>query len=327
MCDVIRARLKQFAPVLSVNMSLLRTGLTLALGAGVGAGLSALLRPTEERLIPDSLLSMCPVLPVPSVQAAELKVSAGPGPGSGPVALMKYGFPSLSHIKTRQSYVAAYDPRTRLPLWVLERLDSTCISGQSDRSKSQFREDPSVHEFHRATNADFRGSGFDRGHMAAAANHKWSQSAMDDTFLLTNIVPQDPDLNQRVWNRLEQMCRSLTKRHGSVFVVTGPLFLPRPQPDGRLYVTYPVLGHNHVAVPTHFFKVLILELPDGQGVELRSYVMPNRPIPEQTPLEHFLVPIETVERASGLLFVQNIQRATKSIRTVHHQNLPQIKDH
>ncbi|KAJ0069071.1 hypothetical protein NL108_017343, partial [Boleophthalmus pectinirostris] len=111
-----------------------------------------------------------------------------------------------------------------------------------------------VHEFHRATNADFKGSGFDRGHMAAAANHKWSQSAMDDTFLLTNVAPQDPDLNQNLWNRLEQMCRALTKRHGVVFVVTGPLFLPRPQSDGRLHVSYPVLGRNHVAVPTHFFK-------------------------------------------------------------------------
>ncbi|XP_072289895.1 endonuclease G, mitochondrial isoform X2 [Eucyclogobius newberryi] len=312
-------------------MSVLRTGLTLVLGAGVGAGLSGLMRPSEEHLSPDSLLSVCPVLPVPSVQAAELKVPGsgplvpvpgpGPGPSPGPssgstVALMKYGFPSLSNMKTRQSYVAAYDPRTRLPMWVLEKLDSTCISGQSDRRRSEFRADPSVHEFHRATNADFRGSGYDRGHMAAAANHKWNQNAMDETFLLSNVAPQNPELNQRVWNRLEQMCRALTKHYRSVFVCTGPLFLPRPDSDGRLHVTYRVLGQNHVAVPTHFFKVLILELPEGQGVELQSYVMPNRPITEQTPLEHFLVPIETVERASGLLFVQNIQRATKNIRNV-----------
>ncbi|KAK7933678.1 hypothetical protein WMY93_004574 [Mugilogobius chulae] len=266
-------------------MSALRTGLTLVLGAGLGAGFSGLLRlrgPSEERLDPDTLLRDCPVLPslvpglvpglVPSVQAAEIK-----------------------------------------------RLDTSCVSGQSDRRKSEFREDPSVHEFHRATNADFRGSGYDRGHMAAAANHKWSQNAMDDTFLLSNIVPQDPDLNRCLWNRLEQMCRSLTKNHRSVFVCSGPLFLPRPDSNGRLHVSYPVLGRNHVAVPTHFFKVLILELPDGQGVELRSYVMPNRPIPEQTPLEHFLVPIETVERASGLLFVQNIQRATKNSGVCLHK--------
>lgn len=49
---------------------------------------------------------------------------------------------------------------------------------------------PSVHVFHRATNADYRGSGFDRGHLAAAANHKWSQKAMEDTFYLSNVAPQ-----------------------------------------------------------------------------------------------------------------------------------------
>uniref|UniRef100_A0A8C6U9F9 Endonuclease n=1 Tax=Neogobius melanostomus TaxID=47308 RepID=A0A8C6U9F9_9GOBI len=262
----------------------------------------------------------------PGRPSPQVPDSSPSGPASS-VALMKYGFPSLSNIKTRQSYVAAYDPRTRLPVWVLERLDSASISGQSDRRKAEFREDPSVHEFHRATNADFKGSGFDRGHMAAAANHKWSQSAMDDTFLLSNITPQNPDLNQHMWNRLEQMCRSLTKQYRGVFVCTGPLFLPQRQTDGRLYVSYQVLGKNHVAVPTHFFKVVILELSDGQGVELRSYVMPNRPIPEQTPLEHFLVPIETVERASGLLFVSNIMRLTKNIRTIGLRNLPQILDH
>lgn len=48
----------------------------------------------------------------------------------------------------------------------------------------------SIHMFHRSTNADFRGSGFDRGHLAAAANHKWSQKAMDDTFYLSNVAPQ-----------------------------------------------------------------------------------------------------------------------------------------
>lgn len=48
----------------------------------------------------------------------------------------------------------------------------------------------SVHVFHRATNADYRGSGFDRGHLAAAANHKWSQKAMEDTFYLSNVAPQ-----------------------------------------------------------------------------------------------------------------------------------------
>ncbi|XP_054629768.1 endonuclease G, mitochondrial isoform X2 [Dunckerocampus dactyliophorus] len=236
-------------------------------------------------------------------------------PGSSG-ALMKYGFPSLSNVRTRESYVSSYDPRTRTPSWVIERLSGASLSGTADRKLCDFKEDDSVHVFHRATNTDYRGSGLDRGHMAAAANHKWSQKAMDDTFYLSNVVPQNPHLNQNAWNNLEKLCRSLTKSYTNVYVCTGPLYLPRQEANGKLYVRYQVVGRNHVAVPTHFFKVLILERAEGEGVELRSYVLPNEPVDEKIPLERFLVPIESIERASGLLFVPNIMKRSGSLRAI-----------
>ncbi|CAI5682521.1 unnamed protein product [Oreochromis niloticus] len=281
-----------------------RTGATLVLGAGLGAAASRLLSAGGRREEGGAgLMSRVPVIPVPevpTVQASELQVSPG---SSG--AVMKYGFPSLGNIKTRESYVTSYDARTRTASWVIERLNPASLSGLSDRKYCEFKEDDSVHVFHRATNADYKGSGFDRGHLAAAANHKWSQKAMDDTFYLSNVAPQNPHLNQNTWNNLEKLCRSLTKRYLNVYVCTGPLYLPRQEADGKLYVRYQVIGRNHIAVPTHFFKQA-----DGKGVELRSYVLPNEPISEQVPLERFLVPIETIERASGLLFVPNIMKRT-----------------
>uniref|UniRef100_A0A1A8VA13 Endonuclease n=1 Tax=Nothobranchius furzeri TaxID=105023 RepID=A0A1A8VA13_NOTFU len=291
-------------------------GVTFLSGAGVGAFLSHLWRNRcgkEEEDRP-GLLSRVPVIPVPglpAVQASELTVSPG---GSG--AVMKYGFPSLANIKTRESYITSYDPRTRTASWVIERLNPTSLTGPSNRKFCDFKEDDSVHIFHRATNDDYRGSGFDRGHLAAAANHKWSQKAMDDTFYLSNVAPQNPNLNQNTWNNLEKLCRSLTKRYLNVYVCTGPLYLPSKEDDGKLYVRYQVIGQNHVAVPTHFFKVLILEQADGRGVELRSYVLPNQPIDDKVPLERFLVPIETIERASGLLFVPNIMKRTSSLQAI-----------
>ncbi|XP_045890904.1 endonuclease G, mitochondrial [Micropterus dolomieu] len=293
---------------------LCRTGATLLFGAGIGASASRLLSSRggeEEEEDRPALLSRVPVIPVPRVQASELTVTPG---GTG--AVMKYGFPSLANIKTRESYVTSYDPRTRTASWVIERLNPASLTGPSDRKRCDFKEDDSVHMFHRATSADYRGSGFDRGHLAAAANHKWSQKAMEDTFYLSNVAPQNPHLNQNAWNNLEKLCRSLTKRYLNVYVCTGPLYLPRQEDDGKLYVRYQVLGRNHVAVPTHFFKVLILEQADGRGVELRSYVLPNEPIDEKVPLERFLVPIETIERASGLLFVPNIMKRTGSLQAI-----------
>ncbi|XP_056157884.1 endonuclease G, mitochondrial [Lampris incognitus] len=231
-------------------------------------------------------------------------------------AVMKYGFPSLVNIKTRESYVTSYDPRTRTASWVIEQLSPASLTGSSDRKYSDFKEDESVHVYHRATNADYRKSGFDRGHLAAAANHKWSQKAMDDTFYLSNVSPQNPHLNQNAWNNLEKFSRSLVKHYANVYVCTGPLYLPRPEADGKLYVRYQVIGQNHVAVPTHFFKVLILERAGGGGVELQSYIFPNAPVDEKITLDRFLVPIESIERASGLLFVPNIMKRTSGLQAI-----------
>ncbi|XP_009683356.2 endonuclease G, mitochondrial [Struthio camelus] len=286
-------------------------GASLALGAGLGAALTARGQRGEAGG-GTGLLGRLPVVPA-------LAAAAGPPPpqpaGSGRAELAKYGLPGLAQVRSRESYVLCYDPRSRSALWVIEQLNRDTLSGASDRAACDFQEDDSVHEYHRATNADYRGSGFDRGHLAAAANHKWSQKAMRDTFYLSNVAPQVPHLNQNAWNNLEKYCRSLARKNKNVYVCTGPLFLPRMEADGKMYVKYQVIGKNNVAVPTHFFKVLILEKESGE-IELRSYVMPNSPVDENIPLERFLVPIESIERASGLLFVPNILKRTNNLKAI-----------
>lgn len=105
----------------------------------------------------------------------------------------------------------------------------------------------------------------------------------------------------------------LVSNHASWPRVPGSFH--RTEADGKSYVKYQVIGKNHVAVPTHFFKVLILEATGGQ-IELRSYVMPNAPVDETIPLERFLVPIESIERASGLLFVPNILARAGNLKAI-----------
>ncbi|XP_065104442.1 endonuclease G, mitochondrial-like [Paramisgurnus dabryanus] len=296
----------------------LLSGVSLAVGIGVGAALTrAGDRHNKAQDTSNGLLDRIPIIPIPSVDAATEITQPGQIAVNKSTAVTKYGLPSLSNIKSRESYVISYDPRNRTAAWVIEQLNAETLTGTSDRTLSEFKEDDSVHVYHRSSNEDYKGSGFDRGHLAAAANHKWSQKAMDDTFYLSNVSPQNPHLNQHAWVNLEKYCRSLIKDHHyhNVFVCTGPLYLPQQEPDGKMYVKYQVLGQNHVAVPTHFFKVLILEKP-GDDVELRSYVMANMPIDEKIPLERFLVPIESIERASGLLFVPNIMKRTSSLKAI-----------
>lgn len=142
---------------------------------------------------------------------------------------------------------------------------------------------------YRSLNSDYKGSGFDRGHLAAAGNHKSDQKYCEQTFYLTNMAPQvGSGFNRDSWNRLEKYVRKLTKTYKNVYVCTGPLYLPKKEADGKSYVKYQVIGNNSVAVPTHFYKVVVGESSDG-GLELESYVMPNQVIDDKTPLTVFQV--------------------------------------
>ena len=144
--------------------------------------------------------------------------------------IMKYGFPGLDNIRTFEDYVVSYDRKNRNPHWVFEHLTRDRLQPGENvkREGSTFFEDKSMHEFFRATNDDYKKSGYDRGHLAAAANHRYSQSAMDQTFVLTNIAPQvGKGFNRDAWNTLEKFVRHLTKTYINVYVCSGPLYLPR----------------------------------------------------------------------------------------------------
>lgn len=175
-----------------------------------------------------------------------------------------------------------------------------------DRRHSIFAEDHSIPEKFRAKLVDYQRSGYDRGHQVPAADAKWTQEAMDATFALSNMCPQVGDgFNRDYWAHFEDFCRRLTSFYPSVRIVTGPLYLPkRDAGDGKWKVSYEVIGHPpNVAVPTHFYKVIFAE--DGKtggNVSLGAFVLPNAIIPNDKDLKDFEVPIEAVERASGLEF-------------------------
>ncbi|RUS20084.1 hypothetical protein BC937DRAFT_86399 [Endogone sp. FLAS-F59071] len=221
--------------------------------------------------------------------------------------IMPYGFPGpVSDILYRSAYVASYNRRDRNPNWVAEHLTNS-TGGGGDRGKSQFKEDESIPPQFRARLLDYFKSGFDRGHMAPAADVTGGQEAMDETFYLTNIAPQVGEgFNRDYWAHFESFCRRLTKTFPDVYILTGPLYLPRQDPvDHKWYVRYQVIGNPpNVAVPTHFYKV-ILAVRDGQ-YSLAAFVLPNARISNDTPLEQFQVPLDAVERAAGMVFFDKV---------------------
>lgn len=250
-------------------------------------------------------------LPLPSVSAAtSMSKPALALPPNRTSEIMQYGYPGLDNVKSFDNFVVSYDRRNRNPNWVFEHLKPEHVTKNSDtdRKKCDFIEDSTIHKYFRATNKDFKNSGFDRGHLAAAANHRHSQNAMGQTFYLSNISPQvGKGFNRNIWNDLEKYIRAIARKSRNVYVCTGPLYLPRSENDGKTYVKYQVIGLNNVAVPTHFFKVVVIENNDGH-FEMLSYLLPNKEIPNDTPLKYFLVPPDTIERAAGFLLFDKLPK-------------------
>ncbi|KAL2164646.1 hypothetical protein VTH06DRAFT_3863 [Thermothelomyces fergusii] len=230
-----------------------------------------------------------------------------------PAGLFEYGFPGpVADLASRQALISSYDRRTRNPHWVAEHITPESLKIQDgDRKHSSFLEDPAIPEKFQAKLKDYFRSGYDRGHQVPAADCKWSQAAMDETFYLTNMCPQVGEgFNRDYWAHFEDFCRRLTQRYPSVRIVTGPLYLPKRDPqDNKWYVKYEVIGSPpNVAVPTHFYKVIYAEEQAAPGgkVALGAFVLPNAAIPNDKPLADFEVPLEAVERATGLEFASKL---------------------
>lgn len=201
----------------------------------------------------------------------------------------------------RPGYTLEYDGRTKNANWVYECLTSDCLKGKVERENFAFVEDPKIPKAFQNTLEDFKGSGFDRGHLAPAADHKRSSEEMRDTFYMSNMSPQVPQFNRGYWVKLEKYVRDLTKSSKAVHVTTGPLFLPNLEEHGKKYVKYQVIGKNNVAVPTHFFKVIVRETGVGK-TKAEAYILPNQQIAKETPLSQFQATLQDVEKVSGLSF-------------------------
>ncbi|KAF9544050.1 nuclease [Mortierella hygrophila] len=258
-----------------------------------------------------------PTLPqVPSKPAiTPPPVVARPPPTSvgNPRKIMPHGFPGpLNDVFMREGYVASYNRQFRHPNWVAEHITVESLKpGEGvGRGNSTFKEDDTVPDLYKAKLSDYFRSGYDRGHMVPAADCKNSQTAMDETFYLSNIAPQVGEgFNRDYWAHFENFCRVLAKRYPDVYVITGPLYLPYQDPtDNKYYIKHEVIGNPpNIGVPTHFYKVILTDRGNGD-MSVGAFVLPNNVIRNDVPLTAFQVPVEAVEKASGLKFFETLER-------------------
>jgi endonuclease G, mitochondrial len=187
-------------------------------------------------------------------------------------------------------YTLRYDDDLNVPVWVAYPLLAYELTG--DAKRGTFKPDPAV-DGGTALPSDYTRSGYDRGHLAPAADFKFSQRMMSETFLMSNIAPQVPDFNQGIWRELEEQVRSWAYREGGLYVVTGPV----------LRNGLPTIGKtNEVAVPEYFYKVILYcRNPD---IRIIGFLLKNEASNEQ--LTEFVVPVEKIEQLTGLDFFPKI---------------------
>lgn len=194
---------------------------------------------------------------------------------------------SGDEIVKHTGYVLSYNEEYEIANWVAYELTRDEVLGSEDRG-DDFREDKAV-STGSAKLKDYKGSGYDRGHLAPAADFKWSAEAMSDTFYLSNMAPQDPSFNRGVWGDLEAAVRSMAYDNESIYVVVGPVLTDGP---------YKTIGESEVAVPNYFYKV-ILDYTDPE-IKAIGFILPNENSSKS--LASFAVSVDEVEEVTGLDF-------------------------
>ncbi|MCK4750726.1 MAG: DNA/RNA non-specific endonuclease [Bacteroidales bacterium] len=200
------------------------------------------------------------------------------------------GYPFAETTDTIRSYAGfdlGYNEAFEQASWVAYVLTRReIVSGHVNRTDN-FRADTSI-STGSASLADYRGSGFDRGHLAPAADMKWSQTAMSESFLLSNMSPQAPSFNRGIWRKLEEQVREWVLEKDSLYVLTGPIL---EQID-----TF--IGDSKVGVPGYYFKVLVdLSPPDHSFI---AFLLPNARSTGN--LLGFAISVDSLEKFTGYDF-------------------------
>jgi endonuclease G len=184
-------------------------------------------------------------------------------------------------------YALAYSEAHEQAAWVAYHLTDGEVVLKVAKRTDDFRPDPAV-STGSATLADYRRSGYDRGHLAPAADMAWDAVVMSESFYFSNMSPQVPGFNRGIWKTLEEHVRDWAVAFGDVWVVTGPV----------LEDDLPVIGPNAVAVPRRYYKVLLHE--DAGGAMAIGFLADNRKM--KAPVASLAVCVDEVEAATGLDF-------------------------
>jgi len=181
----------------------------------------------------------------------------------------RYGMPTADQILPNRNYLIGYSYLFRQPRWSMHIIDGQAEDVSVDREDC-FRPDLRIPETFRCSLADYRGSGYDRGHLVPSADRNSSRLENSETFLMSNMAPQHADLNRKIWRMLEEEARTIALKENvvEVYCISGPVFdITKP---------FSKIGED-VVVPHEFFKSMLVEDSKGK-IKIYSFLIPNEEI-------------------------------------------------
>lgn len=228
------------------------------------------------------------------VPAAEVQDSV---PSVRNADLLELPFMAGDNIVWHKAFNLSYNSEDLIPDWVAYELLASELEGDVPRQKG-FCPDPLV-KGRQACDSDYTASGYDRGHMAPAADMKFDETAMRESFFLSNVCPQNHNLNSGVWNDLEMQVRNEARYYGRVWVVAGPY-------TGS--AKYGSIGRNGVRVPDAFFKALLTVDREGNYRSV-AFLFPNEA--GRRKLSEYAMSVNELEELTGIDFFYNLDPAVQ----------------
>jgi endonuclease G len=240
----------------------------------------------------------------------EYGLSAENSAASGKKLLeLPYSIDENSETVEHMGYTVSYNNKERIPNWVAYALDKNELY-DADWDRPNFTADPDI-KGRQAYERDYIGqkdkNNLDRGHMAPAADMKWSSQAYEESFYLSNVCPQNHNLNAGDWNDLEKQVRREARYYGTVYVCAGPII-------GKHKHGY--IGEDKVTVPDAFFKALLAKRKDGSYAAI-AFVMQNES--GTHPLSSYAMTVDELEKMTGMDFFYNLDdKAQEEAESEYH---------
>ena len=207
-------------------------------------------------------------------------------------AIPELEYPYASQLISHLGYKTSYNAEYKVPNWVFYELTRAELGGEHKR-KNDFAPDPAISVNQRAELGDYRNSGYDRGHLAPAADFSWNETAMSESFYLSNMCPQEHGFNAGIWSQLEAKVREWAARDSAICIAAGPILPPMETAK-----TFKRIGKGNVFVPNRFYKVILS--PFGKNPKAIAFVMEGHN--SKQPLSSFAISVDSLEKLVSMDF-------------------------